>query len=131
MKMKTLMALALCCCAGLISTTGQATPPENRTVKGWFADESCTRGRVAEGNIEPNNPECAKRCVKEGSKLVFLSETDKAMFYVSNPADATQAIGYYVEVSGITDDKAKALKVNSIKKISEVNAFCARPKLKK
>jgi hypothetical protein len=99
-------------------------------LRGWFVDEACTRGRVAKGEIEPDNPDCAKRCVKEGSKLMFMSETDKALFEVKDPASQVKNIGYYVEISASTDS-SKMLTVNTVKQLAEVGSMCARPKLKK
>jgi len=100
-----------------------------RTLRGWFVDEACTRGRVAAGRIEPDNPECAKRCVKEGSKLMFMSETDKALFEVKDPASQVKNIGYYVEINSSSDSN-KMLTVNTVKQLAEVGSMCARPKLK-
>ena len=130
MKMKLALLMALCS-AGTLLFAGEKSSSSSRTIRGWFADEACTRDRVAAGKIEPNNPDCAKRCLKEGSKLVFISETDKTMFYVSNPVNATSAVGYYVEVAGVTDDKAKTVRVDSVKKLSEVGDMCARPPVKR
>ena len=47
-----------------------AGSPSTRT--GWFGDAACTRERVQAGNIDPNNPDCAKKCVKNGSALGFI-----------------------------------------------------------
>jgi hypothetical protein len=60
---------------------------------------------------------------------MFLSETDKALLEVKDPAAQVQNIGYYVELTGTTTDK-KLLTVNSVKRLSEVSAFCARKPLK-
>lgn len=126
MKRESILALTVCCVVML--PIAQAAE-NNRTMRGWFVDEACTRGRVADGRIEPDNPECAKRCVKEGSKLMFMSETDKALFEVQEPANQVKNIGYYVEITGSTDGK-KMLTVNAVKQLAEVGSMCARPKLK-
>jgi hypothetical protein len=128
MTFRDLVVLGLL--SGIAFAGNPAMPGGNTgTVRGWFVDEACTRGRVAAGRIEPSNPECAKRCVKEGSRLMFLSETDKALLEVKDPAAQVQNIGYYVELTGTTTDK-KLLTVNSVKRLSEVSAFCARKPLK-
>lgn len=128
MKFRTILVAVLCVSSTGIWSTAKAAD-NNRTMRGWFVDESCTRERVAAGRIEPSNPECAKQCVKDGSKLMFLSETDKALFEVKNPAAQVKNIGWYVELAGSTDDK-KVLTVNTLKRLSEVNASCKRPPLK-
>jgi hypothetical protein len=126
MSRKSILILTVCCAVGLpIARAADSS----RTMRGWFVDEACTRGRVAQGRIEADNPECAKRCVKEGSKLMFLSETDKALFEVQEPASQVKNIGYYVEISGSTDGK-KMLTVDAVKQLAEVGSMCARPKLK-
>jgi len=127
MNRKSILTLIVCCAAML--PVARAAD-NSRTMRGWFVDEACTRGRVAEGRIEPDNPDCAKRCVKEGSKLMFMSESDKAMFEVKDPAGQVKNIGYYVEISGSTDG-SKMLTVNAVKQLAEVGSMCARPKLKK
>ena len=127
MNRKSILTLTVCCAAML--PVARAAD-NSRTMRGWFVDEACTRGRVAEGRIEPDNPDCAKRCVKEGSKLMFMSESDKAMFEVKDPAGQVKNIGYYVEISGYTDG-SKMLTVNAVKQLAEVGSMCARPKLKK
>lgn len=126
MQGKSILTLTVCC-AAMLSIAHAAD--NNRTMKGWFVDEACTRGRVAQGRIEPDNPECAKRCVKEGSKLMFMSETDKAWFEVQEPARQIKNIGYYVEISGSADGR-KMLTVNAVKQLGEVGEMCSRPKLK-
>ena len=125
MKGKSILALTVCC---LLLPAAHAAD-NSRTMRGWFVDEACTRDRVEAGRIEPNNPECAKRCVKEGSKLMFLSETDKALFELKDAAGQEANIGFYVEVVGSTNEQA--LTVSSVKRLAELNAMCERPKSKK
>jgi len=126
MNRKSILTLTVCCAAMLPAARAA---DNNRTMRGWFVDEACTRGRVAQGRIEPDNPECAKRCVKQGSKLMFMSETDKALFEVREPDGQVKNIGYYVEVNGTTDS-GKMLTVSAVKQLAEVGNMCLRPKLK-
>jgi hypothetical protein len=127
MNRKSILTLTVCC-AAMVPVARAAD--NSRTMRGWFVDEACTRERVAEGRIEPDNPDCAKRCVKEGSKLMFMSESDKALFEVKEPAGQVKNVGYYVEINGSTDG-SKVLTVNAVKQLAEVGSMCARPKLKK
>ena len=126
MKAKPISILAL----SVLLTAFASARDKDRTLRGWFVDEACTQGRVAAGTIEPDNPECAKRCVKQGSKLMFLSETDKALFEVKEPAAQTENIGFYVEITGSTSD-AKVLAVSQVKQLSKLNAMCQNPRAKK
>ena len=97
---------------------------------GWFGDAACTRERVQAGNVEPNNPECAKKCVKEGSPLGFVDEHAKTFIVVSNPDRVMDDIGYRVEIAAVmTTDKK--LEVQSVKHLAAINAMCGRKPLKK
>ena len=108
----------------------KAAPSASSTRLGWFGDAACTRERVQAGNVEPNNPECAKRCVKEGSPLGFIDERAKTFTVVSNPEKVMNDIGYRVEIAAsMTADKK--LEVQSVKHLSEINAMCGRRPLKK
>ena len=97
---------------------------------GWFGDAACTRERVQAGNVEPNNPECAKRCVKEGSPLGFIDQRAKTFTVVSDPETVINDIGYRVEIAArMTPDNK--LEVQSVKHLSEINAVCGRRPRKK
>jgi hypothetical protein len=126
MKLRAILILAI---FGVLLAGGGRAADKERTLHGWFVDEACTRGRVAVGTIEPDNPDCAKRCVKEGSKLMFLSETDKALFEVKDPSIQVENIGFYLEITGSTSDKV--LTVNSVKKLAALNSMCENPHAKK
>ncbi len=73
------------------------------TATGWFDDDKCTAGRVKNGQMGPSNQDCARKCIKEGAKVVFLDEKRKASFVVDNP-EATRGIeSDYVEFTGTTE----------------------------
>jgi hypothetical protein len=97
---------------------------------GWFGDAACTRDRVQAGNVEPNNPECAKKCVKEGSALGFVDEHAKTFTVVSNPNRVMDDIGYRVEIAATVTIDNK-LEVRSVKHLAAINAMCGRKPLKK
>ena len=108
----------------------KAAAPTSSSRTGWFGDAACTRERVQAGDVEPNNPECAKKCVKEGSPLGFVDEGAKTFTVVSNPDRVVNDIGYRVQIAAslTTDNK---LEVHSVKHLSEINAMCGRKPLKK
>jgi len=70
---------------GLILVCGCVMSAEDKTVTltGWFSDEGCAKGRVASGEISPNNPECVKQCLDKGARSVFISEQGKDMLIVT------------------------------------------------
>jgi hypothetical protein len=97
------------------------------TFTGWFSDEGCATGRVAEGLIGPTNPECAKRCLESGKAAVFISEKEKALFKVAGYTHAKDDLGWHVEITGKLDAGSKTLAVQSVKRLEFVGAMCGRP----
>jgi hypothetical protein len=104
---------------------------ETKTLRGWLSDEACARGRAAGGVFTGTNPECARRCVEEGKKIVFIDPDSRRVLDVSNQDAARDNIGDEVEVAGSVDTGANVLHINSLKLISHGVAECERPKSKK
>ena len=100
------------------------------TWTGWFADEACAKGRVASGVISFTNPDCAEKCIKNGSAPVFISEQAKAMYKVVDYSGVVENLGWKLEITGTVNDDAKTISVTSVKKLSEVVSKCYRPKRK-
>jgi hypothetical protein len=99
------------------------------TLTGWFSDEGCAKGRVASGNISPNNPECAKQCLDKGARAVFISEQGREMLIVNGYKKGADDLGYRLEITGLRDAAAKSISIESVKRIGEYEgAACARPK---
>ena len=109
--------------------TGRA-PAAAPTVKlmGWFACSKCTAARVANGDIHPSNPVCAKECIDNGDDAVFLNEQGKESLKIRKYAGATEDLGYHVEVTGVVDAAAKTITIESVKRLSYEEASCARPR---
>jgi hypothetical protein len=105
----------------------QATAADTSTMRGWLSDEACARGRASSGVFTGTNPDCAKRCVGEGKKIVFIDPDGKRVLDIANQNAARNNIGDYVEVVGFVDAKNNALRVESLKLISEGVAACSRP----
>jgi hypothetical protein len=101
---------------------------EPRTMTGWFSDAQCATPGVAKGIIAPNNPDCVKKCLKDGATPVFISEQAKALFEVRDYASVAADVGFYVEVVGTIDKSGKMLSVTSVKHLEEQGPTCARPK---
>jgi hypothetical protein len=97
------------------------------TLRGWLSDEACARARASSGVFTGTNPDCAKRCVSEGKKIVFIDPDGRRVLDIANQDAARNRIGDYVEVVGFVDAKTNALHVDSLKLISEGAAACSRP----
>jgi hypothetical protein len=104
---------------------------EPKTLHGWLSDEACARGRAAGGIFTGTNPECAKRCVQEGKKIVFVDPDSRRVLDISNQDAARDNIGDEVDVVGSVDSGANALHIDSVKLISRGVAECERRKPQK
>ena len=105
----------------------EPTPTTTETWTGWFSDKQCARVRPDE-EPRPNGTACVKKCLDEGSPAVFISEQAKAVYEVRDYASAKDDVGFRVEMTGEVDEKAKAVSVKSVKRLSEVTAMCLVPK---
>jgi hypothetical protein len=114
--------LMLLACALALAAT------ETKTLRGWVSDESCARGRAAGGVFTGTNPECAKRCVQEGKKIVFIDPESRRVLDISNQDAARDNIGDEVEVLVSLDSGTNVLHINSLKLISRGVAECERRK---
>jgi hypothetical protein len=121
---------ALVAAAASIGSTASAEP-KAVTWTGWFSDITCAKGRVANGEIGPNNTVCVKKCLDEGAAAVFISEQAKAMFVVKDHPGVKEDVGYHVELTGVVDEDAKTVSVTSVKRLSEVTNMCGVPPKKK
>ena len=119
MKTKLMLLSIVLSVALLCSAASSASG--SRTIRGWFSDESCARQKVDAGKIEPTKTDCARKCVEKGVKLVFISETDKKLFIVSNPEKFKANIGSYVELTGTTSDADQTVHIDSVKKLADVD----------
>ncbi len=52
------------------------------TLTDWFSAEQCAKERVAAGVIGPPNPDCARRCLSEGSHAVLISDQTREILRV-------------------------------------------------
>lgn len=105
-----------------------AREPAVKTWTGWFSDLQCAKPRVERGDIGPNNPDCVKRCLKDGATPVFISEQAKALFEVKDYPSVAADVGYHIELTGTLDESGKAISVRSVKRLKYVGALCALPR---
>ncbi len=87
-------------------------------ITGYISDEKCAAGaskaKAAADWIDPKQFEqCAKRCVKAGSAVVFVTEDNKILkIDADSMTKVTPHIGHKVSVTGAIE--GNSLKVESI-----------------
>jgi hypothetical protein len=96
-------------------------------IRGWLSDESCARGRASGGVFTGTNPECAKKCIASGAKMVLIVPDQKTILTIDNPATAQTNIGNYVEITGSVKAKTKTLHIDTLKMLTKGVAMCGLP----
>ena len=105
---------------------------ENKSVvRGWLADEGCAGGRAKTGLFNGTNPDCAKKCVRNGKKIVLVDPDQKRLLTIANQDAAMERVGDYVEIGGEVDEQAKTLRMESLKLLEKGHAMCDVPPKKK
>jgi hypothetical protein len=113
--MKKLLAVAAL--SALCSTSGLAAE-----MTGYISDDACAlksaKSAKAADWINPDAFEaCAKRCLKEGSTAVFVTEDNKVLTLdASSSAKAMPLVGHRVKVTGTAT--ASTLTVDTIAAIA-------------
>jgi Protein of unknown function (DUF5818) len=83
------------------------------SMTGWISDSQCG----AKGANDKAR-ECTIKCVKEhGAKYVFVNDTDKKVYAVSDQQMVAEHAGHHVTVEGTL--KGDTLDVTSIKMVPE------------
>lgn len=111
-----------------LPVAGTRGRPETVTVTGWFSDKSCAAAKLQDDTVTPNGTACVKQCLDEGVTPVFVDPKAKAMYEVKNHPAVKDDVGYYLELTGTIDAKAKTIAVQSVKRLGDVIQMCARPK---
>jgi hypothetical protein len=68
------------------------------TVNGWVSDSKCGVKGANAGAAE-----CTKKCLKEGAKMVVVTDTDQKVLTVENPDALQDHIGHHIAVTGHVD----------------------------
>ncbi len=113
---------------------GMAPPgagAQGQALRGWLSDEQCARIRATSGVYTGTNPDCAKKCVAKGVKVVLIATDQKEVLNIANPEAAKKNIGDYVEVTGNIDQKTKTLHIDSLKMLTRGRATYSPPQSKK
>ena len=100
-------------------------------LRGWLSDEGCAGGRAKSGAYTGTNPDCAKKCVSEGKKIVFVDPDHKRLLSIANQDVAKERVGDYVEISADLDEQGKTLHIDSLKLVEKGRAMCDVPVKKK
>ena len=110
----------------LVGTTIDAQPSAVKWT-GWFSDKQCAR--ITPGELpRPNGTACVKKCLDEGARAVFISEQAKAIYEVRGVPSVKEDVGYYLEIIGEVDERARIISVKSVRRLSEVTASCLIPR---
>jgi hypothetical protein len=105
MRKLLLICLAL---SVMFMFVGISVADDATTVKGYVADSKCG----AKGANE-KAAECTKKCIKEGAKMVVVTDGDQKVLTVDNPDVLTGHEGHHVAVTGsVTGD---SVHVESVK----------------
>jgi hypothetical protein len=122
----------------LLLAANPGTPQQDaagKSLRGWLSDEQCSRARAAGGMFTSTNPECARKCVAKGEKIVLILPEAKEIVAIENQDAAKDHVGDYVEVTGSfapgnNKEGARVLRVDSLKMITKGVAMCGIPKKK-
>jgi len=103
MRKLLLICLAL---SVLFMFVGVTFAADATTVNGHVADSKC-------GAKGKTNAECTKKCIKEGAKMVVVTDDDEKVLTVENPKKLAGHEGHHVAVTGtVTGD---SIHVDSVK----------------
>jgi len=78
---------------GIVLAPGQTMAGGKSVVRGWLSDESCAGGRASSGTYSSTNPDCAKKCVHQGKKIVLVDPEHKRLLTIANQ-DAARSQGW-------------------------------------
>ena len=92
MRKLLLICLALCV---MFMIVGASFAGDAATVNGWVADSKCGAKAAHEGAAE-----CTKKCIKEGAKMVVVTDADQKVLTVENPKKLEGHEGHHVAVTG-------------------------------
>ena len=115
-----------------VPTGGALNAGGNKSViRGWLADQGCASGRANGGTYAGTDPDCARKCVHEGEKIVLIDADHKRLLVVANKDAAVERVGDYVEISGDLDEQARTLHIDSLKLLEKGHSMCAVPPKRK
>ena len=108
----------------------RGTHDEVATWTGWFSDKQCAAAKVKSEDVTPNGTACVKKCLDQGSTAVFVDPKAREMYDVKDYPKVKDDVGFYLEVTGVRDEKAKTISVRSVKRLGDVVQMCGLPRKK-
>lgn len=100
------------------------------TMKGWLSDQGCAQAKVKAEEVTPNGTACVKKCLDEGVTPVFVNPKSRTLYELKDYPAVREDVGYYLELTGVVDEKAKTISVRRVKRLEEIVNVCALPKKK-
>ena len=104
------------------------TYDEVYTWTGWFSDKQCAAAKLKSEDVTPNGTACVKKCLDQGSTAVFVDPKARQMYEVKDYPTVKDDVGFYLEVTGVRDEKAKTISVRSVKRLGDVVQMCGLPR---
>lgn len=99
--------------AGVLALASLSAAPRPRTFVGTISDDMCWKAGHARMQMGPTDAECTIACVaSHGAAYVLVVKS--AVYTLSENAAPERFAGKKVKVTGILDDKTKAIRVESI-----------------
>jgi hypothetical protein len=89
MKARCAIAVSIVLVASALAFAGEGS------WTGYITDSKCGAKAAHEGAEE-----CTAKCVKEGAKLVFVNDTDKKVYAISDQDKVAAHSGHHVAVKG-------------------------------
>jgi hypothetical protein len=108
----------------------QTSAKQTELLRGWLSDEQCAKGRAESGTFTGTNPDCAKRCVSQGRKIVLVDPQGKRVLVLANQDIGKSHIGDYVEITGEVDSRQMTLHADSLKFLEKGVTMCDAPAMK-
>lgn len=65
------------------------------TLKGWVSEDKC-----GAKNANAAGEACTKKCLKEGAKMVIVTDKDQKILMVDNPGALAGHEGHHIAVTG-------------------------------
>jgi hypothetical protein len=128
MKIRLVLVIVVLLCVGSCALADASkNAGKTEVLRGWLSDEECAKGRAQSGEYTATNPECAKKCVAKGKKVVLIDPTGKRVLVIANPQAARNNVGDYVEITGRVDPEARTIQAESIKFLEKTHPMCAVP----
>jgi len=96
---------------------------------GWISDSQCALARASSGKYTATNPDCARKCIKDGKGIVLISPDAKTVFTIENPESVRSQIGNKVRIYAESTG-THVLHVEKVLFLEAANPECERPPLK-